>query len=105
MWWLIIVGLVCVATALVLLLGQRPKRPATRYTKPSTKPSFALERRSQNAPIVSAGSTPEREVWYEQQGDESMVRIKSTKPMHNIKLYIRTGLNSIFAIKVDDEDK
>lgn len=88
------------ATALVLLLGLRRKQPAARYSKPS----FALERRQQDAPIVNAGSTPDREVWYEQQGDASVVRIKSSKPMRNIKVYIRSGLDSIFAFKVDDDE-
>jgi hypothetical protein len=98
MWWLIVVGAVCILLSLFLLLKPKHRRVPKNASASQT---YALERRRNEI----STNTVEREAWYEQRGNETFVRIKSNKPMRNIKVYIRTGWDSLFAYKVDDDEE
>jgi hypothetical protein len=97
MWWLIVVGAVLVLTSFFMLL--KPKKEQSRQRAGGTSRSYALERRN------TALTEYDREVRYESRGNEGFVHIKSSKPMHRIRIYIRTGVDHLFAYKVDDDEE
>ncbi len=96
----IIVGLVCIVTASILLFRLKNPNQPINNPRPLGNQSTSIQKRGS-----TSISRTNREVWFEQRGNESYFRMKSDKPVRGMQVYIKSGDESMFAYKVDEEDE